>query len=96
VNATQGITKLVSFGSVPAEIPPEFIADLKQRCDESGQVISDTTLKEGASVVITHGPFTDAVGRILSLDEKQRVWLLLDLMGQQSRLAVDRSAVQAV
>ncbi len=96
VNATQGITKLVSFGSAPAEIPPEFIADLRQRCDESDQVISDTTLKEGTSVVITRGPFTNAVGRILSMDEKQRVWLLLDLMGQQSRLAVDRSAVQAV
>lgn len=96
VNATQGITKIVSFGNKPAEIPGQFVQELKDRCDDDGQFNQDAQLQEGDEVVVTHGPFADVVGRILNISEDQRVWLLLDLLGQKSKLAIEPTALRAV
>jgi len=41
-------------------------------------------------VTLQKGPFSQFVATVESLDEDQRVWVLIDLMGQKTRINVAR------
>ena len=88
INNTQGITKLVSFGSTPAPVPDALIAELQARATPGGLIQPDLQVAVGDTVQVTHGPFADFIAEVTQVDENQRVWLLIDLMGRQTRLAV--------
>lgn len=45
-------------------------------------------LKAGDQVTLTKGPFTDFVATIESIAPDQRIWVLMSLMGTQTRVAV--------
>jgi len=94
INSTQGITKLVSFGQAPAPVPDGLITQLMARCDHDGMMAPIPDLNVGDSVTVTQGPFSDFVAEILDVDEDQRVWLLIDLMGRQTRVAVRQQDIR--
>lgn len=95
INATHGITRLVSFGGQPAPVPSGIIAELRARCDPSGLLQPQTNLKVGDRVRLTEGPFADFVARIEQIEPERRVWILLEVMGRPTRLEVEARAVQA-
>lgn len=88
INSTNGITRLVSFGQEPALVPREIIAQLMQRCDLKGLLRAPRLLHPGDQVRLGTGPFADFIARVENIAPDQRVWVLLDLMGRQTRMAV--------
>jgi len=96
VNATRGVTRLVSFGQAPAAVPQELVAQLMARCDGAGKLVPRAELAPGDRVELTRGPFTDFVAEVDQIAPDRRVWVLLDIMGGTTRVAVDPVHLRAV
>lgn len=88
INSTNGVTRLVSFGAEPAPVPLDIISQLMLRCDATGKLLPPKLLKPGDQVRVTTGPFADFVGTIEVLAPERRVWVLMEIMGAQTRVAV--------
>ena len=89
INSTKGIIRLVSFGKYPAPVPLDIISSLMLRCDRQGKLMPPKLLNPGDQVAMTQGPFADFVAEVEKLDPDCRVWVLLDIMGGQTRVSVD-------
>ena len=90
VNSTHGVARIVSFGNAPAPVPSELISELMQRCDENGFLRPPAQLSAGDQVVLTSGPFAKLVATVESLTPDKRVWLLLNLLGSQTKVMASR------
>lgn len=90
VNSTHGVARIVSFGNAPAPVPSELISELMQRCDENGFLRPPAQLSAGDQVVLTSGPFAKLVATVESLTPDKRVWVLLDLLGSQTKVMASR------
>jgi transcriptional antiterminator RfaH len=88
INSTNGITRLVSFGQEPAPVPLDIVSQLMLRCDATGKLLPPERLTPGDQVCLTSGPFADFVGRIEAIAPERRVWVLMEIMGGQTRVAV--------
>lgn len=96
VNATYGVTRLVSLGNEPTPVPTELVSELKLRCDQDDKLLPPKMLKPGDAVTLTKGPFTDFVTTIESIASDRRIWVLMELMGTQTRVAVNADHLRAV
>ncbi|MFT6451747.1 MAG: transcriptional antiterminator RfaH [Halocynthiibacter sp.] len=96
INSTQGITRLVSFGRAPAPVPSGLVDGLKARCDCMGKLVAASALATGDAVTFTKGPFSDFVGEVENIDADRRVWVLMDLMGAQTRVKAYEAQLRAV
>ena len=96
VNSTLGITRLVSLGGAPTPVPDDLVAQLRQRCAPNGKLLPPPSFQPGDQVAFASGPFANFVTTIESLAPDRRVWVLLDLMGQQTRVAVREDQIRAV
>ena len=94
VNSTQGVSRLVCFADSPAQVPADIVAGLMARCDESGLLKPPGSLEPGDGVRIMSGPFADFVGAVETLGPNERVWVLLDLLGGATRVAMTARSVQ--
>ena len=95
VNSTYGVSRLVSFAdAAPAEVPAEIVMGLMARCDESGLLNPPDSLERGEGVRIMSGPFADFVGTVETLGPNERVWVLLDLLGGVTRVALAGRSLQ--
>lgn len=92
VNSTLGVSRLVSFADDrPAQVPLGLISSLMRRCDPSGKLLPPRFLHGGDVVRVTNGPFADFIGTVEQLAPDQRIWVLLDILGKNTRVAI-RSA----
>jgi transcriptional antiterminator RfaH len=96
INSTYGVSRLVSFGNEPQPVPLDLISRLMLRCDEGGKLLPPRILTTGDAVKISGGPFAEFVSTVEEIGPDQRVWVLLDLMGQTTRVAVQPEALQVV
>ena len=97
INSTAGITRLVSTGagSAPRPVPDALVAGLMARCDGAGTLREAPRPPEpGERVTLATGPFADYVATVERLTPERRVWVLLDLMGQATRVAMDADALR--
>ncbi len=95
VNSTHGITTLVSLGNVPTALPQEIVYQLMQRCDARGKLLPARFPNPGDQVTVTRGPFTNFVAKVEKIAPDQRVWVLMDIMGSQTRVAVGTDQLRA-
>lgn len=96
VNSTHGITRIVSLGKEPTPVPLDLVSQLMLSCDREGKLLPSRLLKPGDKVALTNGPFTDFVATIESIAPDKRIWVLMELMGQQTRVAVSAGHLRAV
>lgn len=94
INATSGVSRLVSFGTTPQPLPDDLVAGLMARCDETGKLLPAKQLTAGEKVELLTGPFAEFVGTIETIDADRRVWVLLDFMGQKTRTQLPTTQVQ--
>lgn len=95
IHATRGVTRLIAGNPyAPTAVPDNFISALRARCSSEGALIRGPDgLRVGMQVRVQRGPFTDIVARIEELSADDRVTLLLDMMGQATRVRVPRADV---
>ena len=94
INATYGVARLVSFGAEPAAVPDGLVAELQARCSQAGVLLPPEHLQIGDAVVLTRGPFANFAAEVVDLAPDQRVWVLLDVMGAERRVAVDAAQLR--
>lgn len=87
---------MVSFGGRPATVPLALIEGILARCDSDGHIVSTGLAEPGDPVRLRQGPFTDFLGVVDSLDAQQRVWVLIDLMGRETRIRAEQTALERV
>ena len=86
INSTYGVSRLITFNSILKSIPTTFVDHLKKRYDLSGKLIPVKKLKKGDQVKVLKGPFASFVATVEKYEDDQRIWVLMDLMGRQSKI----------
>lgn len=90
INSTLGVARLVSFAkAVPTPVPDDLIAGLMERCERDGKWLSADIPQEGDQVRIAAGPFAEFVATVDKVSPQHRVWVLLDILGSSTRVAVN-------
>ena len=85
LNATHGISRLVSFGAGRiSTIPTPLIVALKSRCDNKDYLLQLSSLNVGDEVRILSGAFAEFVGTVETINKSDRLRILFDFMGQKS------------
>lgn len=96
INSTYGVSRIVTTAGKPTPVPAGLVNELKARCDDCGTVQPEAEFDVGDTVQLRHGPFANWIGKIMSLPDQQRAWVLLDIMGGQTRVAVNQRDLAAV
>ncbi|MDB3961757.1 transcriptional activator RfaH [Paracoccaceae bacterium] len=94
INSTIGVSKLVSFEGKPKPLPLQLISGLMLRCDASGALLPPKSLSEGDSVEMIAGPFANFIATVDTIDPELRIWVLIDFMGQKTRMQVPVDQLQ--
>ncbi|MBP1712316.1 MAG: putative Transcription antitermination protein RfaH [Deltaproteobacteria bacterium] len=93
----KGVNKIVSFGSEPAQVSQLVIEEIRTRIDETGVVRKRFNLTPNDPVRVKSGPFRDFLGIFEKwLPEKERVRILLNLIGYQPQVELHYSLVEKV
>lgn len=97
INGTHGITRLVSFQrDEPAQVPLALISGMMMRCDSRGRLLPPRLLGAGDMVKVTGGPFADFIGTVESFAPDRRIWVLLDMMKRETRVALPSAVLRMV
>lgn len=94
IRSTIGVTSLVRFGAEPAEVPSSLVAFLRGREDEGGlQAIEPQRLSPGQAVRVEEGPLAGYAGIFLARSGRDRVVVLLNILGRHARLELEEQAL---
>ena len=94
INSMIGVSKLVSFEGKPKPFSLQLISGLMLRCDASGTLLPPKSLNEGDSVEMLTGPFANFIATVDTIDPEQRIWVLMDFMGQKTRMQITTDQLQ--
>ena len=86
IRSTLGVSALVRFGLNPAIVPESLVEDLRTRADEDG-IVADLVppdLEPGRAVRVTEGLLEGYHGIVKAKNGRERVDILLDLVGRQA------------
>ena len=90
INSTYGVSKILTFNKKPSEISSDFILALKNRYEINDNPTRKETLKQGDSIKFYAGPFADLIAKVESVEENNRIWVLLEAMGGYQRLKLQK------
>jgi transcription antitermination factor NusG len=91
-----GVVNIISFeGGGPAPIPDIEIHGIRQLVDSDLAFDPCPLIREGMMVEVVHGPLRGVVGRLLRKNDKARLVLAVDLIGQAVSVDVDAADVRA-
>ena len=96
VNSTNGITRLVCLGTEPTPVPSALVSELMRRCDGDGKLLPPRHFSPGDRVVLSGGPFTDFVATIEGVSPDRRVYVLIEMMGAQTRITLKAEHLRPV
>src|SRR5262245_18125368 len=97
IYSTVGVSRLVSNGDYPVSVPDDVLGLLKCRENISGFVQLDhrPKFRTGDKIRILEGAFYDCLGIYDGMSDRDRVAVLLDLLGRKVRISVDAEAIAA-
>jgi transcriptional antiterminator RfaH len=97
IHSTTGVARLVCNGDDPAPVPPDVVAALQRREDTAGYVMLERRQQfaPGERVRVVDGIFADNLGLFEGMADKERVAILLDLLGRKVRILLDEGAITA-
>jgi transcriptional antiterminator RfaH len=90
-----GVVRLVMNGVGPAAVPDGIISDLRAR--ETGGLIDlpkPPKFRTGDRVRVTQGPFAGHVGLYAGMKPRERVEVLLRILGGSQRVTLAADAVE--
>ena len=86
INNTYGVSRLITFNSILKSIPTTFVDSLMMRYDSSGKSLFIEKFKKGDNVTILKGPFANFIATVEKYEADQRIWILMDLMGRETKI----------
>lgn len=97
IHSTVGVARLVCNGEVPAVIDGSIIDGLKRRENDQGfiQLGRRPQFAPGDKVRVREGVFSDCLGLFESMGDRERVAILLELLGRKVRVVLDEEFVVA-
>lgn len=94
INGTYGVRRVICQNDRPARLPDDFIEALRGTLDQQGLGgIPERWLQPGVRVRVLSGPFVDHLGTLVSLASRDRVALLLNVVGRDVSALMPRHAV---
>ena len=90
INNTRGISRIIVFGNEIPLIRCELIKELKYRFSRNSSPKAVDPFEIGMIAEITNGPFAQLIGKIEETDSDQRIWILLDILGTQTRISINK------
>ncbi len=98
IQGTVGVSRLVCNGENPAPLPQGIVEEIQEREGDGGWIDlhPEKTMQKGEKVEISEGPFAELLGVFEGLDSKERVIVLLNLLGREVRARVPSDWVQAI
>jgi transcriptional antiterminator RfaH len=97
IHSTTGVARLVCNGDDPAPVPADVVAALQRREDTAGFVTLERRQQfaPGERVRVVDGVFADNLGLFEGMADRERVAILLDLLGRKVRILLDEGAITA-
>ncbi len=97
IYSTVGVTRLVSNGDDPTPVPDGIVEALKSREDADGfiKLVQRSPFRTGDKIRVLDGAFTSCLGLFEGMAERERVAILLDLLGRKVRVVLDADLVAA-
>jgi transcriptional antiterminator RfaH len=92
-----GICGLIMAGAEPAKVPDGIIAEIRRReIDGLIDLPKAPSLRRGDRVKILQGPFRAHLAIYPGMKPRQRVEVLLQLLGSQQRVTLPKSSIEPV
>ncbi len=96
IRSTIGVSKIVDFGFTPAKVPDSLIYSLRDNENSDGLYeFVDKKLESGQTVEILSGPMMGYSGIFNNYSTKNRVNILLNLLGKETSVQLSSLHVQA-
>jgi transcription antitermination factor NusG len=89
-----GVVSIVSVEGEPAPIPEHQIDGIKRLIESDLAFDPCPMLREGMMVEVVHGPLKRVIGRLVRKNDKARLVLSVDLIGQGVSVEVDAADVK--
>ncbi len=95
--STVGVTHLVRNGDEPTPVPAGVVDELRRREDQHGLIKLDLRPRfvPGDKIRVVDGAFADCFGLFEGMADRERVAILLDLLGRKVRVMLDGESVAA-
>ena len=93
VNGTIGVASLIMGGQQPMPVPEGIVEAMVAATNQAGLIRLDCDLEVGQRVRILSGPFAERLGRLIHLDDRARVRVLLEFMGAEVSAQLNRASV---
>lgn len=96
IRSTVGVASLVRFGQEPARVPDALVGFLKEREGEAGlhDWAAPGEIITGDRVRVAEGVFEGYEGILLARSSRERVLVLLDVLGKQVRAQVSPTQLE--
>lgn len=95
IRSTLGVVSIVRFGQTAAAVPDHLIEFFRNHQDAEGiQLWSPAEYQRGMKVRITEGGFAGYEGIFVARTGRERVTVLLEVLGREARASVDLSAIE--
>ena len=97
IRSTIGVSALVCTGERPAAVPEGIVEDIRIREDEAGLVPMRlaSPFRKGEAVRVVDGGLAGASGFFECFEDRDRVILLLEMLGRPMRVTLPVTAVAA-
>jgi transcriptional antiterminator RfaH len=97
IQSTVGVARLVCNGDVPAALDNSIINGLKSREDTRGfiQLERRPQFAAGDKVRVREGVFRNCLGLFEGMGDRERIAILLELLGRKVRVVLDEEFVVA-
>jgi transcription antitermination factor NusG len=89
-----GVVSIISFQGEPAPIPEHEIDGIRRLIEIDLAFDPCPMIHEGMMVEVVHGPLRGVIGRLVRKNDKARLVLSVDLIGQGVSVEVDAADVR--
>ncbi|MCW5773880.1 MAG: hypothetical protein KIT16_19720 [Rhodospirillaceae bacterium] len=96
IRSTIGIRNLICQGEQPLPVPAGVVEDIQAHEDDSGlvPVAAPVPFQLGEELRVTEGPLRDQIGWFQRVADRERIVILLNLLGRQMPFVVPTGAVR--
>lgn len=96
IRSTIGIRHLICEGEKPVPVPHGVVEDIQAREDEAGlvPVPPPVPFQPGEELRVTEGPLRDQTGWFQRVADRERIVILMSLLGRQVPFVVPAGAVR--